>query len=295
LTRYVVAILLGLVAVVQREVDRERDGLGARDGIVYLWSGEQVRRFTPGLEALMADVYWLRTVQYVGGQRAFAGGRTYERLAPLIDITVSLDPRMEIAYRYGAIFLSEPSPHGAGRPRDGIALLERGIEVMPGNWRLRQDLGFYHFLFLRDAQKASEILLEASQLPGAPVWLRTLAADTLVRGGERRAARHIWQAIYSQAQGAIKDNAQTQLWVLDALDEADRLTALVRRFEATTHRRPRSLDELVGAGLLPRRPADAFGVPFEYDAATGEVAVSRRSSLWRPPPVRPAGPSPAAR
>jgi hypothetical protein len=288
LIKVIVVLLLGLVVVVQRQVDRERDRLSTRSATTYLWTGEQVRRLAPGLEALMADVYWLRTVQYVGGQRVFAGGQTYERLGPLIDITVTLDPRMEIAYRYGAIFLSEPPPQGAGQPRAGLDLLERGVRVMPENWRLQQDLGFYHFLFLKDSRKASEILMAASNLPGAPFWLRTLAADTLVRGGERRAARRIWEALRDQSEGAIKDNAVFQLYVVDALDEADRLTALVRRYEETTHHRPRSLYELVAAGLLPRRPVDPTKVPYEYDANTGEVSVSKSSTLYRPPAIRPA-------
>jgi hypothetical protein len=282
LTRLLPLLLLALVPFVQRQVDARLADSRTGDETLYLWSGAQVRRLAPGLENLMADVYWLRTVQYFGGQSAFEAGRGFPLLGPLIDITVTLDPRMEIAYRYGAIFLSEKPPYGTGRPQDGIALLERGVAALPQNWHLRQDLGFYHYLFLHDARKASEILEEAAKIPGAPFWLQTLAADVLFKSGDRSTSRRIWEQLYAQSEGAIRYNAWTQLAILDALDEADRLTALVRDFTARTGHEPSSLSELVSAGLLARRPVDIAGVPFEYDPQTGEVRIGPSSPFQRP-------------
>jgi hypothetical protein len=283
LTRVLPLLLLALVPFVQRQVDARLADSRTGDETLYLWSGAQVRRLAPGLENLMADVYWLRTVQYFGGQSAFEAGRGFPLLGPLIDITVTLDPKMEIAYRYGAIFLSEKPPYGTGRPQDGIALLERGVAALPQDWHLRQDLGFYHFLFLHDARKASEILEEAAKIPGAPFWLRTLAAEVLFKSGDRSTSRRIWQQLYAQSEeGAIRNNAWVQLAILDALDEADRLAGLAREFATTRGRKPKSLDELVSAGLLARRPVDSAGVPFEYDPETGGVRIGRGSPLQRP-------------
>ena len=101
-------------------VDARRGRVPGPGGGLYLWSGQHVRRLVPGLRDLLADIYWLRTVQYFGGQRAFAKDKQFELLEPLTDITTTLDPRMEIAYRYGAIFLAEPHPVGAGEPRKAV-------------------------------------------------------------------------------------------------------------------------------------------------------------------------------
>lgn len=277
-------LLLALcVPLVQQRIDGVLGEFRAQHEALYLWSGDQVRRLAPGLEGLAADVYWLRTVQYFGGQRAFAGGKNFDLLQPLIEITVSLDPRLEIAYRYGAIFLAEAPPTGAGRPEQAIALLERGVAALPGNWALRQDLGFYHFLFLRQPVQASRILREAAKLPGAPGWLENLAADVLAKGGNRQTARQMWSRIYEQSEGYMKHNALIQIWLLDALEQSERLTALVAEFARRAGRRPESLDELRQAGLLKKRaPVDPAGVPFEYDKQTGMVKVSIRSQLWRP-------------
>lgn len=281
--RLALLLLVPCVPIVQWRIDGRRGEFRVQHEALYLWSGEQVRRLVPGLESLAADVYWLRTVQYFGGQRAFAAGKRYELLQPLIEITVTLDPRMEIAYRYGAIFLAEPPPVGAGRPREAIALLERGAKAVPNNWGIRQDLGFYHFIFLKQAYEASRILLEASELPGAPNWLQNLAAAVLAKAGDRKTARNMWERIYEQSEGQMKSNALVHLTVLDALDEADRLTALVAEFARRAGRPPESLDELLRARLLERPALDAAGVPFAYDRETGKVAVSQRSELWRPP------------
>ena len=142
-------------AASQARIDVTAGRFRAQEEVLYLWSGEHVKRLVPGFENLAADLYWLRTVQYFGGQRLFVSDKRFELLRPLIDITTTLDPRLEIAYRYGAIFLSEPPPLGAGRPREGVEVLERGVSALPDSWRLRQDLGFFHFLFLGDAHTAS--------------------------------------------------------------------------------------------------------------------------------------------
>jgi hypothetical protein len=283
LIRFIPVLLLALVPLVQRQVDSRLRAFAGSDESLYLWSGAQVRRLAPGLEDLMADVYWLRTVQYFGGRTAFQANQGYPLLGPLLDITVTLDKRMEIAYRYGAVFLSQPPPRGAGRPKDAIALLERGVAAQPGNWRLRQELGFCHYLYLHDNRTAARILDRAADLPGAPFWLRTLAADVLLRGGDRATSRRIWERLYEQSEeGAIRDNAQFQLQVIDALDEADRLAGLVRVFTERMGRKPTSLDELVSAGMLRRPPRDIAGVPFEYHPDTGRVTIGRGSVLWRP-------------
>jgi hypothetical protein len=274
--------LLALVFWLQARIDAHLGLFRAQQEVLYLWSGQHVRRLVPGFESLAADLYWLRAVQYFGGQKVFGRDTRMELLEPLLDITVTLDPRMEVAYRYGAIFLAEPVPIGAGRPRQAVALLERGVAALPANWRLRQDLGFIHFLHLGEAHRASEVLREASELPGAPFWLRTLAADVLARGGDRATAKRMWRQIHDQSDGAVRANALVNLQVLEALDEAERLTQVVAEFARRTGGRPRSLDELAGSGLLRRRAVDSEGVPFEYDAETGRVRVSPRSPLYRP-------------
>ena len=281
LGRWAFVLLVPVVPFVQRHIDASLGVYRAQEEALYL-TGKQLRRLSPGFEDLMADLYWLRTVQYYGSQRIWGGGH-YELLAPLIDVVIDLDPRLEIAYRYGAIFLSEKPPVGAGDPQAGVAILEKGVRNNPLNWRLRQDLGFLLFTFLGDAKRGADVLMEAARLPDAPFWLESLAAQIVYRGGDRETSRRIWKGMYDQAEeGPMKYNALAHLRYLDALDQAEALTRLVRTYEERTGRRPDSLDQLRAAGLLRGAPVDPSGTPFAYDRETGGVSIDRKSELWRP-------------
>ena len=286
MTRGLALLLVLLVPLApwsQREIDRRAGAFRPQEEVLYLWSGQQVKRLFPGFESLAADIYWLRTVQYFGGQRAFESGKRFDLLRPLIDITTTLDPRLEIAYRYGAIFLSEPPPAGAGRPREGIEVLETGVKNLPGAWRLRQDLGFFHYIFLRDHERAAAILLEAAEVPGAAFWLRTLAADTLRKGGDRTASRKMWAQMFEESEpGIIRENARVRLQIIDSLDRADRLAGQVAEFEKRKGRRPSRLSELRQAGLSGVPLVDVGGTRFGYDEKTGRVFIVPESTMWRP-------------
>jgi hypothetical protein len=278
--------LVGFAAalvVVQGRIDRALGEFRVQDESLYLWSARHVKRMAAGFENLMADVYWLRTVQYFGGHRLFASGKRFELLFPLIDVTTTLDPRLEIAYRYGAIFLCEPPPIGAGRIAEGLAILERGAERLPLSWRLRQDAGYFRYLFLHDYEGAARILDDAARIPGAPFWLKTMAADVVAKGGDRATARAMWRMMGEQAEeGILKAHARDRLRVLDALDLADHWTAKAAEFQRRMGRWPGSLAELRASGSSGAPIVDPSGVPFGYDPKTGKVTVSTRSTLWRP-------------
>lgn len=277
-------LLVPLVPLVQRQIDAGGGAFRGQEQVLYVWSGERLRRFAPGFEDVLADVYWLRTVQYFGVQRMFSAEKRFELLKPLIDITTDLDPRLEVAYRYGAIFLCEPWPVGKGAPREGIEVLERGARALPRSWRLRQDLGYFRYVFLGDAQGGARVLLEAAKLPGAPLYLEPLAGAILVHGGERATARAVWKRLYEQSDIAFfKVNALVNLQRLDGLDAIDALNALAERFRGQRGRLPAGAEELARAGLVAEaRFIDPLGVPFAYDPASGRFWFGRGSRLWRP-------------
>jgi hypothetical protein len=276
-------LLAPLVPLSQARIDGLLGGFRSQEEVLYFWSGEQVKRMFPGYGSLAADLYWLRTVQYFGGVRKFEGGERFELLRPLIEITTTLDPRLEIAYRYGAIFLSEAPPGGAGRPQEGIEVMEKGVRNLPHSWRLRQDLGFFYYLYLHDARRASEVLSEASRIPGSAFWLSSMAADLLAKGGDRERSRRMWRQIFEQAEeGVLKENARLRLQLLDSRDLADALSSRVGAYEQRLGRAPARLEELRAVGLWSGPLHDAAGVPFSYDGSSGRVTISKESPLWRP-------------
>ena len=122
-----------------------------REAVLYVPSPAVMDRMVLSYDALAADIYWIRAIQHFGGtRRADAGTRKFELLYPLLNLTTALDPKFNIAYRFGAIFLSEQPPGGPGRPDLAIKLLERGLEARPDNWRYMQDIGFVHYMSRKD-------------------------------------------------------------------------------------------------------------------------------------------------
>ena len=256
------------------------------DSVLYIRSGEAVRRMSLSFTPLVADMYWIRAVQYFGSTRLKpSSSRNYDLLHPLLDITTSLDPRFVMAYRFGSIFLAEGYPGGPGRPDLAIALLEKGFRADPTRWRYLQDIGFVHYWWLGDYRTAAAWFRKAADIPGAPWWLRSLAAVTLAQGGDRRSSRALWQSLRESADNEwLRNNATFRLAQLDALDAIDQLTAVVAGFRARTGQIPASWDALVRARMLSSRPVDPAGAPYVLDPASGAVTLGADSPL-NPLPV----------
>lgn len=281
--RTVVLAGLCLAAAIALQVLRDRawprEAVAAQQ-ILYVRSPEALDRLVLGFNALAADVYWIRAIQHYGAERREASGaRRYELLFPLLDITTSLDPYFNIAYRFGAIFLSEAYPGGAGRPDLAVALLRKGIAAQPGKWQYYHDIGFIHYWSLGDAVAAADWLRRAAAQPGAPVWLMPVAAAMLTKGDDRASARFLWQQILQSDQEWLRKNAQRSLAQLDALDQMDELRRRVTAAGKPAGQ-PYSWSALVRAGELRGLPLDPAGTPFEIDPLTGTIRLSASSPLF---------------
>jgi hypothetical protein len=269
---------------------------------LYITSGRAVRQLTKGFNALAADLYWIRAVQYFGGIRLEIADKPwvalepdadrYELLHPLLDLTTSLDPYFNIAYRFGAIFLAEPYPGGAGRPDLAIALLQKGFAARADKWEYMWDIGFVHYWWHQDYAEAAKWFDRASQVPGAPWWLRSLAANTLAQGGDRQSSRAMWETIRQTAEVEyLRRDAEKKLAQLQAMDDIDALQQAVNRFRDAAGALPGDWMPLVRARMLRAVPVDPSHTPYEIDPA-GRVSLSRRSPLFPLPtdPKRPALP-----
>ncbi len=257
-----------------------------REQILYVTSGPALQRIALSFDAVLADVYWIRAIQNYGGDR-LSGPKAltkYKLLYPLLDLTTTLDPYFNIAYRFGAIFLSEAYPGGPGRPEQSVALLRKAITVMPHKWQYYHDIGFVYYWRLRDYKTAALWFQRAAAQPNAPNWLTPLAASMLVQGNDRAAARFLWQQIAKSEEAWLRRSAERSLLQLHALDQIDQLEAVVKKY--TANGEEYTWSGLVKRGLLPGVPVDPGGTPYLLDPATGRVRVSEQSPLF-PMPAEP--------
>jgi hypothetical protein len=275
-----------LASAIGLQIGRDRVIPPAPELLPVLWmrSPQALDRMSLSYDDLVADVYWIRAVVYYGSvRRSEAAVKSYDLLYPLLDVTTTLDPRFLLAYRMGAIFLSEGYPGGPGRPDLAIALLEKGLQRNAGDWRLLHDIGFVYFWTYRDYVQAAAWLRRASEAPGAPAWLKPVAGGMLMRGGDRATARALWHEIGSSEIEAMRDVARRRLAQLDALDQIDQLHSLISRVTLASGVRPRSWGDLIARRVLPGVPLDPSGTPYELHPDTGRVDVSADSRLFPMP------------
>jgi tetratricopeptide (TPR) repeat protein len=276
--------LMGTAAGMQLWRERRFPEAEPAEEILYVASPRVLTRLALSYKAVLADIYWIRAIQYYGSRRLLqAPVKRYDLLYPLLDLTTSLDPDFSIAYRFGAYFLSEAAPSGAGRPDLAVDLLQKGMSARPTRWEYPYDVAFVHFR-LGDFRSAGEWFRRAGQIPGAPNWLEPMAAVTLARGGDRQTSRAILQRLYASSDIKwLKDSAAWRLQQLDALDAIDALQQITAEYARRYGRPPADWQTLVRAGLLRGVPLDPAGVPYVLNPWWGTVAVSKESSLWPMP------------
>lgn len=276
-----VVLLVGAIGT-QTAVDGAFDRFSPQDEVRWVRSPEVMRRLSLGFDALAADFYWIRTVQYFGDTKlSKSEKKDYSFLYPLLDITTTLDPYFNIAYRFGAILLSEGYPNGPGRPDDAIALLKKGIRESPNKWEYYLDAGFVEYWWRRDTRAAADWFLSGSKLPTAPNWLEPLAASVLAEGGDQVAARVLWtQLAQSAEQEWLRRTARTRLQQLDAEAVIDQLQPVVNSFYDKANRFPTGWEEVIRAGLVRGIPLDPTGIPYTLDPVSGAIDVAKDSTLF---------------
>jgi len=254
---------------------------GPDPDLLYFNSPSIIKKMALGYDSLLADIYWLRTIQYFGDRKE-ADKRTvrFKNLSKLLDITTTLDPDLVDAYRNGYIYLSEDEPVGAGQPEEAIRLLDKGIEAHPDRYELWLDKGFAYYWFFGDFKKAGEIWLEASRRPESPVWMEGLAAMSLSQGGAMNIARTLWQRQYDQStREDIKENARNRLLSLQIAEDLWTLEYLLGVYRLEHGKYPPGLDALAAGASRKIATVDPLGTPYDYDPETGVVELNPQTKV----------------
>jgi hypothetical protein len=272
----VMVLSLATAVLFLQHIDRLRQGATLEE-VLYVPSPRVLKAMSLGYTGLMADIYWTRAVQYFGAKHR-AHAEQYRLLAPLLDITTTLDPHLIVAYRFGSTFLTQKPPDGAGDPGAAVALIERGIRANPDTWELYFELGFVKYMDLHDPAGAAQAFERGAQISHSHPFLRVLAAAMAQHAGERAVARALWMTTYQSSDDAmIRENAVKHLRALDMDEEVERVQQIVDEFTKRTGAPPQSLAELVRAGYLSEIPGDPFGHPLKI--VNGRVEVPDPSAL----------------
>jgi tetratricopeptide (TPR) repeat protein len=280
ITALVVPLLLVSTAGLQRRIDASRQSETAERDDLVLRSPSLVKKLSLGYDALLADIYWTRAVQYYG-QRIGDPHTKFESLGPLLDIATTLDPKLVVAYRFGAIFLSEPRAIGAGRTDLAVNLVQRGIQANPDQWLLYYDLGFLYYWRLKDYPRAAETYAEGGKKPHAPLIMTLMAARVAQKGNDLDTSRMIFLQLYESSKDKnVRKTAMRELRALKAQEDEMHLDEIIQDYRKKFGHYPASTKDMVAAGMLPFQPVDSIGFPYV-------IGPDGRSHLNPDSPVEP--------
>jgi tetratricopeptide (TPR) repeat protein len=258
---------LGCVAGLNRWIETNRPPIDSalEEEKLYV-TGAAARRMSLSFNGLIADWYWMRSLQYVGRKVIAHGDRIQlddlskldlKLLYPLLDTATTLDPQFIAVYEYGGVVLP------AINEGDAVKLLKKGIENNPSEWRLFHHLGYIYWQ-REDYEAASATYSAGAKLPNAPAWMQAMSARMLAEGGSRDTAREIYTRIYEQSDDeTIKHMAQLRLLQIDSLDERDRIRRVLADYKEQRGRCPSEWREVAAALRTARLRLDGAGAPLD--------------------------------
>ncbi len=206
----------------------------------------KMRGFTLGLDGLIADWYWMRSLQYLGGKIAAKEGfiniddlREFNLrlLYPYLNSATDLDPQFMAAYSFGAIVLPAIDAEKA------IAIAKKGIANNPADWQLYQHLGYIYWK-LKRYDEASETYEQGSLVTGAPPFMKMMSAAMKTEGGSRNNARAIYRQMLESTDENIQNTAALRLKQIAALDEIEAINNALVKFKETSGRCTDVLSEI---------------------------------------------------
>jgi tetratricopeptide (TPR) repeat protein len=275
-----IVLLASMVAgaAVLHAIDHMRRASGSQEEL-YVSSPKVLRRLSLGYTGLLADIYWTRAVQYFG-ERHHAGSGDFRLLAPLLEVTTELDPRLLPAYQFGANFLGPKPPNGAGLPGAALSLMNFGIAHNPNQWRLYYNLGFLYYTELNDYPKAADAFMRGAQVPGTNAFMPILAARMAQHAGEFDTARMLWFTTYQSTKDVIvRQNAVEHLRALQVDEDVTRLEQVVEKYRQQNGKLPKSMADLDRAGFFHGVPSDPKGQPYQL-TAEGRIEVQDASHFY---------------
>jgi hypothetical protein len=288
-----IVVGLAVVIMLSKSIDARRPPVDqvVEEERLYV-NANIAKRLSLGFNGLVADWYWMRSLQYVGrkvlslppGAMLDSLGNANLKLLPaLLDTATTLDPAFIEPYEYGAIVLPGSDPEAA------IRLTRKGIAANPSSWKLYHHLGYIYWQ-RGDHTTAAEAYGTGGQIPGAPAWMTAMKAKMAAEGGSRSTAREIYARMYDEATDEkVKEMARRRLLQLEAMDQMDVLKKLLSAFQTRTGHCPASWKELepIFRGLrIPTdgssAPLDPAGTPYLFGKTNCDVQLDYHSIV----PVR---------
>lgn len=290
------AAAIGLSGLLERQKEAARQKVETED---LLLQGKKLKGFVFGSEGLIADWYWMSSLQYIGEKLFNSKQKNIniddlrpldpKLLYPLLDNATTLDPQFMAAYSYGATVLP------AIDKKQAIAIAKKGISNNPDAWNLYHQLGYIYWK-LQDFKSAAEIYGKGSEVKDAPDWMKSMSARMDADGGSPETAREIYsQLIQNAGDDMTRESARLHIARLDSLEERKLLDETLQEFRGANGRCAESWAQIISMLMKKKLPGgrefridtqnnivDPTDAPYLIDRAACAVKVDTNKSKLPP-------------
>lgn len=266
----IILLLLALIASVSYRIDLKRSPHELVGELMYFPSGIALRAMSMGFYAPMADLVWLRFIQYYGEHKLT--DLKFDMMHHILDILTTLDHRFGYAYSLGGLMLT----HDADRPDQARALMLKGMRLNPDDWRIPFMYGFVHYVFLKDYDIAHTFFRLAGTKQNAPDIPKRWAAFTLHKKvGDLNRSLALWTELYRNTTNDLEKEVAL-MYIQDIQMELDIrfLDTRITAFREKMSRAPVDLRELIVTGVIDVLPVEPHGE--QYIVRQGRAASTFR-------------------
>jgi hypothetical protein len=264
---FMLFLLFAIVANFAFRIDLKKNRHELVGELAYFPSGFMLRVMAVGYQAVLADVVWLRFIQYYGEHRMI--DLRFDYMYNILDILTTLDPRFFYAYSLGGLMLT----HDAKKPDQAMKLMRKGMIANPDDWRQPFMYAFINYVFLRKYRIAEAYFRISAQKPGASDRPRRWAAFLRYKKmGDLETGLNMWADLYKTTLNQ-EEKAIAAMYIRDITMEIHlkMMNRKIADFEKKFGRKPFYLRELVKAGMLDSIPTEPHGEKYIINNGQAET------------------------
>ncbi|MBA7671974.1 hypothetical protein ES703_80145 [subsurface metagenome] len=226
--------------------------------LMYFPSGVALKALSMGFYAPLADLVWLRFIQYYGEHRM--SDAKFEFMYHILDILTTLDSRFNYAYTLGSLMLT----HDAQKPDQARILLKKGMIRNPDDWRYPFIYGFIHYVFLKEFAVAQTYFRISAMKSNAPDRAKRWAAFvSYFKTGDLKTSLALWIDLYNTTENPEeKKIAEIYIKNIKMKLDIEFLNKKIQEFTQKIGRQPYDLKELIRYGIIDSIPTEPHDEKF---------------------------------
>ncbi|MBX7256952.1 MAG: hypothetical protein K1Y02_11375 [Candidatus Hydrogenedentes bacterium] len=229
--------------------------------LLYLPNQDLLQHCTAGMNSVVADLLWLRCIQYTSQQ--FRGDFKFTWLDQMCRTITQLDPYFVAVYQWGGVFLAMLKHDNDA----SVELLKSGIPQNPTRWELPFEIARTYVLNRHDNVRGARYLAIAAATGNPPPFVVDWAKNLQKQHGLYDVERGMWQDILSTSGDKnMRTVAERKLQELSLRETCDVLNKLADEYQKKTGKRPASIEEFESAGLVRGIGNDPLGGHFFVDS-----------------------------